>query len=673
MKLNRSASAIAPIVAVLWLIVPMEAAAQSSSNNSGNAIVTLTLEQLGNLDVTIVSKEPEPIRRTPAAVTVITQEDLRRSGATTLPEALKMAPGVAVARIDSDHWSVGIRGFGDQFSKSVLVMIDGRSVYTPLFAGIQWAVQDTVLDDIERIEVVRGPGGTVWGANAVNGVVNIITKHAADTYGGLVSVGGGNLDHAIASFRYGGGRGDAFSYRVQGKGFMRGPELHPNALKPAFDDWRMGQLGFRADWQLDSADLTVSGDIYSGRDGQSVSLGQFSPPSQLVSYSPFDVSGGNVLAHWRRLLKSGGDIRFQGYYDRTNLLGPQLGETRHTLNADLIHRPGGVGRHNLLWGLGARISPSDISQTVQTLDITPHRQTDSVYSAFVQDELSLVSDGLWLTLGSKIERNNYTGVEVQPSARLLWTPSNRQSLWTAFSRAVRTPSRLEEDFQLTGLLTPSPPTFVRIQGNHDFVSEELLGLEAGYRSVVTDRLYVDLTVFHNDHDKLQSLGAPSIVAETTPPPAHLLLVFPYANGVRGTSTGFEVAPDWKPTAWGQIKASYSYLGIDLENVPGHTDTSAVSSYEGSSPRHQLALRGLLELSQGVELDPTFRYVSALAGRNVDSFGTFDLRVGWRTIPGLDVSVTVQSLFQSDHVEFAHDPPPPVALKRSVYASIVWRR
>ncbi len=646
---------------------------QATSQAGDDPFARLTLEQLGDIEVTIVSKEPEQIRRAPGAVTVITQEDIRRSGATSLPEVLRMAPGVAVARIDSDHWSVGIRGFGDQFSKSVLVMIDGRSVYTPLFAGINWSVQDTVLEDIDRIEVVRGPGGTVWGANAVNGVINIITKRATDTQGLLVSIGGGNVDHTIASFRYGGGNGGAFSYRMQAKGFVRGPEFHTNALEPAFDTWRMGQLGFRADWRLERDDVSVSGDMYDGRNGQSLSLGQFSPPSQVLNYNPADVSGANLLAHWRRALKGGGDLQFQAYYDRTDLLGPQLGETRHTLDADFIHRPRGLPRQTLLWGLGARVSPGSFLQTIPTLDITPHQRTDSVFSAFIQDEISLVGNRLWLTAGSKLERNNYTGVETQPSIRLLWTPLARQSLWTAVTRAVRTPSRLEEDFQLSGLLTASPPTFVRITGNRDFTAESLIGYEAGYRSVITDQIYVDLTLFNNHHDNLESLGAPSVVIEATPAPAHALVIFPYVNGVQGTSTGFELTSDWKPTGWGQVKASYSYLGIDVSNVPGNTDTSAVRTYEGSSPRHQVVLRGLLELGQGIQLDPTFRYVSALPSRGVDGFATFDLRVGWRTPRGLEVSLAGQGLLQPDHVEFAHDPPPPVAISRSVYASIVWHR
>jgi len=260
----------------------------------------LSLEALGNIEVTTASKEPEQVRRTPAAIHVITQEDISRSGATSLPEVLRLAPGVDVARIDSGHWSIGVRGFGDQFSKSVLVMIDGRSVYTPLFAGVFWGVQDTVLDDIERIEVILGPGGTAWGANAVNGIINIITKSAKDTPGTLVSAGGGNLDHGIASARYGGGNGRDFDYRVYTKGFNRGPEFHTDDT--SFDAWWMGQAGFRTDWNRENDSLTVQGDVYSGRDGQSVALAAYSPPSEVLHYEALDVSGGNLLTRWRHAM-----------------------------------------------------------------------------------------------------------------------------------------------------------------------------------------------------------------------------------------------------------------------------------------------------------------------------------------------------------------------------------
>ena len=286
-------------------------ATQSNQNPPAN-LKKLSLEQLGNVEVTTASKEPEQVWRTPAAIYVITQEDLRRSGATSIPEVLRLAPGLEVARTDSDHWAVGVRGFGGQFSKSLLVLIDGRSVYSPLFAGVYWQVQDTPLEDIERIEVIRGPGGTIWGANAVNGVINIITKSTKDTHGMLVSMGGGNVDQGIAEFRWGGTSGRGFDYRVYGKGFIRGPESHPDGSN--FDHWKTGQLGFRTDWELNTRDtLTLQGDMYQGLDGERVAISLFTPPSMEVFNGPHDVGGGNILGRWRRQFSKDSDTQIQGY------------------------------------------------------------------------------------------------------------------------------------------------------------------------------------------------------------------------------------------------------------------------------------------------------------------------------------------------------------------------
>jgi len=641
------------------------------SQQAGDSLKRLSLEALGNIEVTTVSKEPETLRRTPAAIYVLTSEDIERSGATSLPEVLRLVPGMQVARMDSDHWAVGVRGFANQFSQSLLVLIDGRSVYTPLFAGVYWSAQDTLLADIERIEVIRGPGGTIWGANAVNGVINIITKRAKDTTGVVASLGSGNLDHAIAGLRYGGGGPGSLDYRVYAKGFDRGAEFHSDGRQ--FDSWRMGQGGFRADWDRNRDSVTVQGDIYKGRDGQSVSLGSFSPPSQAISYDPVDISGGNLIARWHRNVSNGDDLQLQAYYDRTYLLGPQIGESRHTFDVDFIHHLARVPRQQIIWGAGARVSPSEILQTIPTLDIVPHDRTSSVYSAFVHDEMTVVAQHLWLTIGSKFEHNNYTGVEIQPNARILWMPTSTQSVWGGVTRAVRTPSRLEEDFLLTGFLAARPPTFVRIAGNPNFESERLIGYEAGYRKALIPQFYIDLSVFHNDHDNLVSFGQLSTVIEATPPPAHVLLVFPYANGVMGTSNGFEISPEWQPTRVWQVKGSYSYLHLDLKNKPGNTDTNAVVSYEGSSPRHQAFIRSAFTLRGNWQFDQTLRYVSALPAQKVSAYATLDLRIGLPLGRQLTMAVAGQNLTTDHHNEFGHAPPPAVGLARTIYATITWTR
>jgi iron complex outermembrane recepter protein len=629
----------------------------------------LSLAQLGNVEVTATSKEPETVWRTPAAIYVITQEDIRRSGATSIPEVLRLAPGVEVARIDSSQWSVGIRGFGNSFSKSVLVLIDGRSVYTPLFAGVYWDVQNVLLEDVERIEVIRGPGGTVWGVNAVNGVINIITKSSKDTHGGLAAVSGGNVERGNGRFRYGGGYGTNVSYRVYGMAFGRAPGFHSDGDN--FDDWQMGQGGFRVDWDNQKRDtLTLQGDLYKGNVGQRVNIGYYSPPASINVVGSQDVSGGNILGRWRRTMDAG-DIQVQAYYDRTYRLGPQLGETRNTFDLDFIHHITLLPRQDFIWGVGARWSPSDFIQTVATVDFLPHHQSDNIYSAFLQDQIKLVQDKLALTVGSKFEHNIYTGWELQPSARLLWTPNSHETIWASVSRAVSTPSRIDENLQLTGFTTTPLPIFLKIAGNPNFHSETLLGYELGYRRLITPRLYVDVSLFHNNYNNLTSFGEFALSVESNPSPAHLLLTLPWANGIMGSTNGGEIAPDWKATRWLELKASYSYVSLDLKNRPGNTDVGTLASDQRSSPRHQVVVQSMFNLPKRFEFDPTYRFVSALPAQSVKSYSTMDLRFGWHFAGNVEASVVGQNLFQPNHMEFGFSPGPMVGVSRSVYGQIIW--
>src|ERR1700676_3751159 len=356
---NARSAVSAPAQAAALVVLIMIFAVQNYANSSTNEQETnaplkqLSLEQLGNLEVTTVSKEPAEIQRTAAAIYVLTQEDIRRSGATGIPEALRLVPGVEVAQIDSSSWAVGIRGFGTAFSKSVLVLIDGRSVYTPLFAGVNWKLQNVMLEDVERIEVIRGPGGTIWGTNAVNGVINIITKNSKDTRGTLVSVGGGNVDQGTGEFRQGGSLGRNANYRVYGMAFGRGPEFH--ADHDNFDDWQLGQGGFRVDWDNQGRDtFTLQGDIYKGGVGARQNLAYYSPPASINADGIQDVSGGNILGRWRRKLSEKSDFQLQAYYDRTYRFGSQLGETRNTFDIDFLHQFKALPRQDIIWGLGAR-------------------------------------------------------------------------------------------------------------------------------------------------------------------------------------------------------------------------------------------------------------------------------------------------------------------------------
>jgi iron complex outermembrane recepter protein len=654
----------------------------SSDQDDSTQFKELSLAQLGDVQVTTASKEPEEIWKTPAAIYVLTQEDIRRSGATSIPEVLRLVPGVEVARIDSDHWSVGIRGFGSEFSKSVLVLIDGRSVYSPLFSGVYWNVENVMLQDVERIEVIRGPGGTIWGANAVNGVINIITKSAKETHGGLASVSGGNVDQGTGDFRYGGGNGKTFDYRVYGMAFGRAAEFHPASDPSPFDAWQMGQGGFRTDWQLDTRDsLTIQGDMYKGYDGERVSIASYSPPSTTIYDDPHNVAGGNLLGRWRHQIDENSDFQLQTYYDRTSRLSPQLDEVRNTFDVDFLYHRNLGGRQDILLGAGGRWSPDNITQKFPTLDFVPQEETDSIYSWFAQDQISILPQRLFLTLGSKFEHNNYSGFEVQPNGRLLWSITDHQSLWVAVTRAVRTPSRLDQDLQLTDFLSASPPLFLRVVGSKTFKSEQMLGTEVGYRTLVARKLYIDTTFFHNSYNDLYGYGPATTFVESAPTPAHIVLQLPLANANMAETNGVEIAPDWQPFRWWQLKGSYSFLHLQANERPsvaGLYDVLTTAADNGSSPHHEIEMQSLFNLPKHFEFDTTYRFVSALpaqastpAGQTVGAYSTGDVRLGWNLVPNLEISFVGQNLFQPEHPEFGGDDGPLVGIRRSYYARVTW--
>jgi iron complex outermembrane receptor protein len=631
----------------------------------------MSLEELGNIEVTTSSKAPVKVTRTPAAIYVISQEDIRRSGATNIPEALRLAPGIEVARIDAVKWSIGIRGFGSRLSRSVLVIIDGRTVYSPLYAGVYWEVQDTLMEDVDRIEIIRGPGATIWGPNAVNGVINIITKKAKDTRGELVSAGGGN-EQRFFNFRYGGGNGANFNYRVYGKTFTRGPEFHPDHKN--FDDWQMGQGGFRMDWDLKGRDtLTLQGDLYKGSIGESLSVASEPTVRPAIVQQDGELSGGNLLGRWSHVLKDASDLQLQIYYDRTSRHEANLAEMRDTFDIDFLHHKTLARRHELLWGAGARFSAGRTPPVVPTIVFTPENRTDKLYSAFVQDEIQIGEKGLWLTVGSKFVRTDFSGFGAEPSARLLWTSGRRQTWWASVTRALRTPSDIEETLTASGLVSASPLTIVRITNNGTFVPETLLGYETGYRRLLGLKLYVDITAFHNRYDNLLSVESGSPFLEKSPPPQRLVVPLFFGNGLAGSTSGFEIAPDWRPVTRWRLNGSYSYLHMNLNAKPGSVDISTVNSTQGSSPHHQVALQSSLDLPGSLEFSQTYRYVSDLPTQLVASYGTADVRLSWRRIHHFDFSLVGQNLLQPHHVEYGGDPGTLVGIKRNIYGAITWRQ
>jgi len=632
----------------------------------------LSLQELGNIEVVTASKGPVKLSRTPAAIYVITQDDIRRSGVRSIPEALRLAPGVEVARIDSVKWAIGIRGFESRLSRAVLVLIDGRSVYSPLFHGVYWEVQDTLLQDIARIEVIRGPGGTIWGANAVNGVINIITKDSKDTRGTLVSAGGGNVEQGSLDVRQGFGSGGAFNSRVYAKGVTRSPDYHSDDRQ--FDDSRGGQAGFRADWAVDSRDtLTVQGDIYAGIAGESVRITSQSPPSASIVDQNAELSGGNLVARWQHTLKSGSDFQLQAYYDRVNRRQASQAEYRDTLDVDLVHHLTLPGRQNFVWGAGARVSSGDLPAVVPTYVFTPKDRIDQVYSLFAQDEIPLAGERLWLTVGSKFLHSSFSGFDAEPSIRLLWSTTARQTVWAAVTRAVRTPSDIEDTLVSTTLRSTNPLAFNVTSGDRKFTPETLVGYEAGYRSLLSRNFSVDIAGFFNQYDHLLSIEPGTPFTETQPPPVHIVFPFTNGNGIRGTTAGFEVTSDWKPTSRWRVQGFYSYQHMNLETRPGSKDTNTVRATEGSSPRHEPAVRSSFDLTAKLDMSLAWRYVGALPAQQVKGYHTGDVRVAWRPQPGIEFSVTGQNLFQPHHPEFGGDPGPLVNIKRSVYAAVTFRK
>ena len=623
----------------------------------------LTLEQLMDVEITSVAKKEQRVGDTAAAIYVITQEEIRRSGVTSIPEALRLAPGVTVSRINSNQWAIGVRGFGTELSRSVLVLIDGRSVYAPLFAGVYWDIQDTMLEDIDRIEVIRGPGGTIWGANAVNGVINIITKSAAETQGLLAVAGGGSEEKGFGGARYGGKIGENFSYRVYAKGFQRDAQFTSHVSD--FDSWQKGQGGFRTDWDLNKDNnLTIQGDLYEGNSGLRQLISKFTAPFSKIVTKDADVAGMNLLGRWRRTLSETSDLTLQAYYDRTFHREPRFQEERNTVDFDFQHRFRLTSQQELIWGLGYRYSRGD-TDSLPTVIISPRNRGDNLFSAFVQDEVRFFQDAVRLTIGSKFEHNDYSGFEFQPSARVLWKVAEQHSLWASVSRAVRTPTRVDEDIAVSSAPFPTMPLFTRILGNEDFKPEKVIAYELGYRVQPTERFFVDLAAFYNRYDDLLSadLGTPFVE-----PPGLIIIPFQFNNRFKAAAYGGELAADWRWLDWWRWRFSYSRLHINLTKKRGNTDLFTEQTTEGSSPQNQVAVTAFIDLPGNFQFDGSFRYVDSLPAQSVGRYFNLDLRLGWHATKNLELSLVGQNLLYGHHAEWSGG----TQIQRGIYAKAEWR-
>ncbi|MBT5111253.1 MAG: TonB-dependent receptor [Rhodospirillaceae bacterium] len=650
-------------IVLAWWTEPANAA------QSQRDFTELSLEQLMNVRVTSVSKKPQRVSESAAAVHVITSDDIRRSGATSVPELLRNVPGLHVARIDSSKWAISTRGFNGRFSNKLLVLMDGRSLYTPIFSGVFWDVQDTFLDDIERIEIIRGPGGTVWGANAVNGVINIITKDSKKTKGTLVTGIMGSEEHGNFAARYGQEIDQNSSFRVFAKHTKRDAGILPDGQNGS-DDWDMQRGGFRYDSTMSSGtNLMIQGQVYTGNAGQLVGFPTLTAPFTNTFADDASLNGQFVLGRWSSNSSTRSKLNIQMYVDRTVRREAHANVETNTFDIEAQKRQQFSTIHDVVSGIGYRWN-RDTVEASEVVAINPSHDTYHLINAFIQDEISLTDD-LKLIVGSKIEYNSFSGVEIQPSARALWHVSNSNTLWTAASRAVRTPSRAGVGVSLNRAVTPgAPPIQPRILGDKDVESEELIALEIGLKSRLSRAFNLDIATFYNIYDKLVTTEPGTAFAETVPGPLHLVLPLTFANNMSGDAYGIEIGADWRANDRLRLRGAYTYFELELHRTPG-AGTASNEAAEDRDPRHQLSVSAQIAFSHNIEIDTTLRAVDNLSERDVGAYATADIRVGWRPVENIELSLVGQNLGQNRHLEFVPEflTTKETEVERAIYGSI----
>ncbi len=628
---------------LLALLLPLAPAwgHDSGSPQAEEDLKKLSLEQLLDLEVRLAGRRPQPVRETPAAITVITRDDLRRAGVTTLAEALRLADGVFVGRRNRESWAISARGFAGPTPNKLLVMIDGRSIYTPLFGGVFWGSHLRMLSEIDRIEVIRGPGGTMWGANAVNGVINVITRHARESVGTFVLARGGNEEQGGLAVRHGVAFGPRTWMRVFGR-FSRLDGLVTTDGRDARDDLSRGLVGFRLDSDLSNRDtVVVTGDGAYGR------MNRLDQPH-------LDFSDGNVMARWTRTQSEASVWTLQGYFDRTVRRVPQqLTEWRRTFDLDLQHQSRFARRHTLVWGVAQRWS-FDRTRPSLSLRFDPAQRDYPLFSAFVQDEVALNDDRVAITGGAKIEHNAFTGFELQPSVRARFRLPNRHVVWGAVSRAVRMPSRLDTDLRIT------TNDVVVITGAANFQSEQVVATEAGYRASLASAISVDLVGFYNAYDRLRS------VEQRPDRPIPLV----QGNTLNARTSGFELGVNAQPTASWQNHLSYTLFRGSFTRDPGSFDTTRGTA-EGNDPRHQFWVRSALDLPRSVQFDATLRAVSALAAPRVPAYAELNMRLGWSPSPRMTLALVGHDLLHDRHAEYFPASGVGELVERSVFGELVW--
>ena len=665
----------------LSLAISAIVATHISTASAGAELLTLSLEDLMDMDVTSVSKKSQSIANAPAAIYVVTGKDIERAGVTSIPEALRMVPGMQVAKIDSNKWAVSARGFAGRYSNKLLVLMDGRTIYTPTFSGVYWDAHDTVLEDIDRIEVIRGPGAALWGANAVNGVINIITKSAADTQGTLVSARAGSGGEWMTTFRHGWQMGEATTARVYGK-YRDNTHSTLTSGGDANDDWTHQQFGFRVDSQLDENNhLTVQGDIFEEDSNQS-RLDQFPSSPTFLSFleDDIDVSGRNLLLRWTHTGDNGGELTTQLFYDHYERIEPFHRGRNDLYDLDIQYQLPDLANHSITLGGGYRHDRHDTSVTPH-LTYMPENDIAETSNLFIQDDISFMEGRLHLILGAKFEHNPLSDedIEIQPSAKFSFQVNDDHSVWMSASKSVRTPSRAEQDglihvttFPLELMPGLQLPTMFMTTGGRPLASEDVKSYELGYRGKLSDKLFVDVALFDSHYENLRDLdvaGLPTIVFGPVP---FAILPGAFNNNDNAHSTGAEIALDWDVSDAWAIKASYSYIENDFES--SFSSSGAVLELTGSPSENQFNARSQHQLAENLTLDLWVRYVEGPKDTNIDSYTGFDARLAWQPVEGLELSLVGQNLFDSQHQEFSPEfvVTDETEVERSVYGKVEWR-
>ena len=647
---------------------------QKSPQSSPGDLTQVSIENLMNLEVSSASKKEQTVSRTAAAVFVITQEDIRRSGMTTLPGVLRMVPGLEVAQIDSSDWAVSSRGFNGRFADKLLVLIDGRSLYSPDFAGVFWQAQNLMLEDIDRIEVIRGPGATLWGANAVTGVINILTKKAKDTQGGLLTAGGGTHERGFVGGRYGMSSGDNLSYRFYGNYFDRGETQDAAGRHGTGDNWGGLRSGVRIDWQPKSRDsLTVEGDIYRNVDNTQTHVASFTPPYNTTPLIPSTYFGGDVLGRWTHSYSARSEFSLQMYYDNFSRNDLALNGNVQVFDIDFQDRFSLGTRNDLIWGAGYR-TVTDSTSTSSLLFFDPTSLRTNLSSVFVQDEIAIIPGRLWFTPGIRFESTPYTGYQAEPSGKLLWSITENQSLWFSVAQAERTPQRSERTLHDVTAVFPGPGgalTSLDLFGSTRAGDEDMLDFEAGYRAQLTKAASIDVSTFYDHYNDLQTLE-PGTPFPSSDPVPHIVVPTFYANGMHGTGYGGEISLAWKPISRWKLDAGYSFLRQVFQLNPGSQDPAALLT-AGDNPRNQFQLRSQLNLPHRIEFDTSVYSIGQLLDQSIPAYTRLDLRFGWHIGESADFDLIGQNLLEPRHLEFLNNTGiVPTYATRGVFARLTWR-